>query len=96
MSPARVKLGYLGRMVGTWENPIAPAQLEGDPTSGKNLLWHYVTPYDTTGIIVSFVLLSGLQPHRLCKGNGTRRSFAWWNYQSVYPTCARKLGNKMD
>lgn len=45
---------------------------------------------------LGFILLSGFQPHRLCKGSGIRRSSAWWNCLSVHPTCARELGNKMD
>lgn len=43
-----------------------------------------------------FVLLSGLQPHGLCKGSDIRGGYAWWNYHSVYPIRAGKSGNKMD
>lgn len=51
--PAWVKSGHVGRVVGTWANPIAPAQFEGNQTSEKNLLWCPVTTSDTTGVTLS-------------------------------------------
>lgn len=46
----------------SWENggdlgnPNATAQLEGNQTAEKNLLWRRVTTYATAGIILSFAL----------------------------------------